>query len=116
MAKRNGMHLNSLRDERILGPDGYKDRVRQMWRTRAPSYDFENDFHPPLCSQLVTLADLKPGSMTVLDVATGTGSVALSAAEVLGPNGAITAVDVSEAMLTQAGPLVACSEACNHMT
>ena len=96
-------------DERVLDPDGYRERVRQMWGERAPVYDLRNDFHPPLCDQLITLADLAPGAMQVLDVACGTGSVALSAAKVLGRDGVITAIDISEAMLAKAGLTGACS-------
>ena len=94
----------AVKDARIYEPDDYKARVKQMFSKRAPQYDFKNDFHPPLCEQLVFLADLKGRSLRVLDVATGTGTVAMSAACALGPSGTVTAVDVSEEMLTQAGP------------
>ena len=90
-------------DERILDPDGYKQRLEQMWRSRAPKYDFQNDFHPPLCEQLVSLADLGPSTTKVLDVASGTGFVALAAARALGPDGVVVANDISEPMLTQVG-------------
>ena len=46
--------------------------------------------------------------MRVLDVASGTGSVALAAAKVLGRSGVLTAIDVSGAMLAKAGILRAC--------
>ena len=95
----------AVKDARIYEPDDYKARVKQMFSKRAPQYDFKNDFHPPLCEQLVFLADLKGRSLRVLDVATGTGTVAMSAACALGPSGTVTAVDVSQEMLTQAGPL-----------
>ena len=88
-------------DRRILDPDGYKDRVRQMWHKRAPNYDFQNNFHPQLCEQLVAIARIKPGKANLLDVASGTGTAALSAARALGPEGIVTAVDVSEAMLAK---------------
>lgn len=101
-------------DERIMDIDGYKDRVRQMWSKRASMYDFKNDFHPPLCDQLVALGDLAPGAMRVLDVASGTGSVALSASRVLGPCGVITAIDISEAMLAKAGLVEARSLVLQH--
>ena len=94
-------------DERILDPDGYKDRVRQMWHKRASDYDFENDFHPQLCEQLVVTAHIKPGGFNLLDVASGTGTVALSAAQALGPEGIVTTVDVSEAMLAETVPIIA---------
>ena len=95
--------MRAVKDARIYEPDDYKARVKQMFSKRAPQYDFKNDFHPPLCEQLVSLAALKGRSLRVLDVATGTGTVAMSAACALGPSGTVTAVDVSEEMLTQAG-------------
>lgn len=103
-ARHGATPLRAVEDGGILNPDGYKQRVGQMWRSRAPTYDFQNDFHPPLCEQLVTLADLKPRKMKILDVASGTGSVALSAARALGPDGTVMAVDISEAMLMQVCP------------
>ncbi len=80
---RRHTELSAHQNERIIDPDGYKSRVRQMWSKRASSYDIRNDFHPPLCEHLVALADLRPRVTRVLDVASGTGSVALSAAQVL---------------------------------
>ena len=112
-SQRNQMQKTHV-DERVMDPDGYKDRVSQMWSKRASMYDFKNDFHPPLCDQLVALADLAPGAMRVLDVASGTGSVALSAAKVLGRCGVITAIDVSDAMLAKAGLIEACSLGLTH--
>jgi ubiquinone/menaquinone biosynthesis C-methylase UbiE len=38
----------------------------------------------------------------VLDVATGTGLVALAAARVVGPGGRVTGIDLSSAMLARA--------------
>ena len=80
--------------------DGYKQRLRQFWQQRAPTYDKGNSFHPPLCEQLVALASLSAAAR-VLDVATGTGTVAFAAARVLGSTASITAVDISEPMLAQ---------------
>lgn len=48
--------------------------------------------------RLLAMAGLDEG-MRVLDVATGIGEPALSAADVVGPAGAVVATDVSEAML-----------------
>ena len=99
---RTSLRCRAREEERILDPDGYKVRLGQMWRSRAPKYDFQNDFHPPLCEHLVSLAELTP-SMRVLDVASGTGFVALSAARALGPEGVVVANDISEPMLMQVG-------------
>lgn len=69
-------------------------------RQRATTYDANNSFHPPLCEQLVALADIAPGS-SILDVCCGTGTVAFAAAAAAGPTGRVVGVDISEAMLEQ---------------
>ena len=51
--------------------------------------------------RLVELAGLRPGAR-VLDVATGTGTVALAAARQLGPGAEVTGLDLSPGMLAQA--------------
>jgi ubiquinone/menaquinone biosynthesis C-methylase UbiE len=80
--------------------EGYKDRVKKYWETRSVSYDVQNDFHPPLCAYLVDLAAPFPGA-SVLDICTGTGYVALYAAETVGKDGRVVGVDISESMLEQ---------------
>ena len=52
---------------------------------------------PPLCEA----AGVSPGQ-AVLDVGCGTGIVARTAADLVGPEGAVTGVDLNEAMLTVA--------------
>ena len=78
----------------------YKERVRDMWRRRGPGYDVNNTLQPPLCQKLVQLANITAGA-TVLDVCTGTGTVALEAAEKAGSGGRVLGIDISEA---HAGP------------
>jgi ubiquinone/menaquinone biosynthesis C-methylase UbiE len=52
----------------------------------------------PWAGQLVAAANLHAGQR-ILDVASGTGVVAHAAAEIVGPTGAVTASDISRAML-----------------
>lgn len=54
-----------------------------------------------IIEHLLARADLKAGQQ-VLDLGTGTGSVALRAAGLVRPNGAVTGVDISPEMLAQA--------------
>ncbi len=76
----------------------YKQRVARQFDSRAPRYDCDNSYHPPLAARLVRLAALQAGEH-VLDVATGTGLVALQAAREVGPAGSVLGVDLSPAMV-----------------
>ena len=67
---------------------------------RGPSYD-ASETHRRILSILVSGAPLQPG-MRVLDIATGTGAVALKAAEMVGTQGSVLGVDISEGMLAEA--------------
>lgn len=58
-------------------------------------------FFEPFARDLLSQVELRPGQHLV-DVACGTGVVARHAAQVVGPRGHVTAVDVSQAMLTVA--------------
>lgn len=78
----------------------FKQQVAEFFNQR-PQYDEESDFHPRLAAQLIEYADLQPGHK-VLDVATGTGLVAIAAAQKVAPDGWIVGVDLAEGMLRQA--------------
>src|SRR5262249_60931100 len=69
-----------------------------VWDRMVPVYIREIDkrFEP-----IVNRAHLKSGQH-VLDLGTGTGSVALRAAEAVAPNGRVTAVDINPEMLAGA--------------
>lgn len=68
--------------------------------TIAGRYDNQR-FVQIVASRLVELAHLQPGE-TVLDVATGTGHVALTAAQSVGPHGKVVGFDISAEMLDEA--------------
>ncbi|MEB3180103.1 MAG: methyltransferase domain-containing protein [Nostocaceae cyanobacterium] len=51
--------------------------------------------------RLVELGNIQPGQ-TILDVATGTGNVALAAAKIVNPTGQVFGVDIAKDMLVQA--------------
>ncbi|KAJ3160256.1 camp-dependent protein kinase catalytic subunit [Geranomyces variabilis] len=67
---------------------------------RALTYD-TNDFHPALAQILLSTASPTPGQ-SILDLATGTGLVAIAAAKTIGPTGHVTAIDISSNMLAVA--------------
>lgn len=93
---------------RILQPKSYKSRLKRMWEGRGASYDAGDTFHQALALELVRKAGIKPGEK-LLDVATGTGMVAIPAAQLTGKTGSVTGIDISESMLDQARLLPYCS-------
>jgi ubiquinone/menaquinone biosynthesis C-methylase UbiE len=67
---------------------------------RAPTYDAD-ETHRRIIAILVSGALLQPG-MRVLDIATGTGAAALKAAEIVGSQGSVLGIDISDGMLAEA--------------
>ncbi len=81
-------------------------KIRQMFDEIATSYDRLNDLmtaglHHRWRELGVMLAQVGPGS-SVLDVCCGTGDFAFAARKVVGPEGRVVGVDVSERMLSVA--------------
>jgi ubiquinone/menaquinone biosynthesis C-methylase UbiE len=82
--------------------DHYKDRQRQQWDRVAAGWEkwwhtIENGAHH-VNDRLVDLAGIAPGQR-VLDIATGIGEPALSAASRVGSAGRVIATDISKQML-----------------
>lgn len=78
----------------------YSEDLRGFFSNRAPNYEDNNASHPYLARKLVAMLDVCQGEK-VLDVATGTGYVALELARKLGSQGLIVGVDISKPMLQQ---------------
>jgi demethylmenaquinone methyltransferase/2-methoxy-6-polyprenyl-1,4-benzoquinol methylase len=77
-----------------------------MFDRIAPVYDLMNALisgfqEPRWRRRAVALAALAPG-MSAIDVATGTGKVAASLGDVVGPRGRVLGVDVSSGMIARA--------------
>ncbi len=87
-------------------PAGEKaDRVAGVFRSVAPRYDLMNDvlsggMHRLWKSFAVREAQVRPG-MRVLDVAGGTGDLALAFARLVGDTGQVILTDINDAMLAQ---------------
>lgn len=80
--------------------DKYKQLVVSDFNSR-PNYDEGNQFHLSLANRLIELAQPQPGQK-VLDIATGTGLVAITAAQIVGSSGRVVGVDIAKGMLEQA--------------
>lgn len=74
---------------------------RYGWDAAAKFYDdaWRKNL-APAHEAMFALADLKPGA-NALDMACGSGLLTFRAAEIVGPEGSITATDISEAMVNQ---------------
>src|SRR5215472_16019026 len=72
--------------------------VAQGWRRRWPAFE---EGVQPLSDRILTLAHVAPGQR-VLDVATGIGEPAMSAARIVGPAGSVVAIDQAPQMLAMA--------------
>jgi demethylmenaquinone methyltransferase/2-methoxy-6-polyprenyl-1,4-benzoquinol methylase len=78
-------------------------RVRGVFDSVAPKYDLMNDLmsmglHRAWKAYTVMVANVGPGSQ-VLDIAGGTGDLALAFAKKAGPTGRVVHTDINEAML-----------------
>jgi demethylmenaquinone methyltransferase/2-methoxy-6-polyprenyl-1,4-benzoquinol methylase len=78
-------------------------RVRGVFDSVAPRYDVMNDLmsmglHRAWKAFTVLVADVKPGDR-VLDIAGGTGDLAMAFARKVGPTGTVVHTDINEAML-----------------
>lgn len=80
--------------------DNYKQKVAAFFNSRI-NYDEEGNFHPHLANHLLELVPLHKGQK-ILDVATGTGLVAITAAQIVGSEGKVIGIDLSSRMLSQA--------------
>jgi ubiquinone/menaquinone biosynthesis C-methylase UbiE len=80
--------------------DDYKQQIADLYSRRSPTYD-EGEWHPRIAHRLIEYAQISRGQH-VLDIATGTGMVAIEAAQLVGSEGRVVGVDISTGMLDQA--------------
>lgn len=85
--------------------DEYKQQVANLYSSRSAKYD-DGDWHPRIAHRLVQFAQISRGQQ-VLDIATGTGMVALEAAQIVRTEGRVIGVDIATGMLEQARRKVA---------
>jgi ubiquinone/menaquinone biosynthesis C-methylase UbiE len=78
----------------------YKQEIADLYSRRSQTYD-NSDWHSQIAHRLVEYGQIHPGQH-VLDIATGTGHVAIAAAQIVGSEGRVIGVDISTGMLDQA--------------
>lgn len=83
--------------------DAKAEKVREVFRSVAPSYDIMNDLMSGGLHRLwkhftINLAAVRPGHK-VLDVASGSGDLAREFAKLAGPQGEVWQTDINAAML-----------------
>lgn len=78
--------------------NNYKQQVIADFNSRT---NYDNEWRYRFANHLIELAHLQPGQR-VLDVATGTGIVAIASAKIVGSQGHVVGVDISTGMLNHA--------------
>jgi ubiquinone/menaquinone biosynthesis C-methylase UbiE len=82
-----------------------KQNIEQAFDDSAPTYDRVGPaIYEPFAQRLVDWLSLKPGTR-ILDIATGAGAVLLPAANLLGAEGHVVGIDLSDGLLRQAEAL-----------
>lgn len=76
----------------------FKQQIAAIYNQRSHKYDSEGNLHQQWAYRLVEYAHLRKGER-ILDIATGTGLVAIAAAERVGESGRVVGVDISPGML-----------------
>jgi ubiquinone/menaquinone biosynthesis C-methylase UbiE len=91
--------------------DEYKQQIADLYSRRSSNYD-DGEWHPRIAHRLVEYAQLSQGQK-ILDIATGTGMVAIEAAQIVGNEGQVIGIDISTGMIEQARQKVASLGLCN---
>lgn len=81
-----------------FGTESQRESAQRMYNSRAPTY--EDSWHPEHSRRFMARAPLKRGDR-VLDLCCGTGLEAFLAADVVGDEGEVVGVDVTEGMLRE---------------
>ena len=83
-------------------PAEIKSHIESIFNTVSDAYDSpEMRYFPFAGDYMVDLVKPKPGEQ-VLDIATGTGMVAIPAAQAVHPEGRVHAIDIADGMLAKA--------------
>ncbi len=83
--------------------DAYHKIITDSYDQRSMTYD-DSDWHSTRSRQLVDY-EKPPINGVVLDIATGTGTIARHVATMIGKKGKVAGIDISEGMITKAQEL-----------
>lgn len=83
----------------------YREYISNTYDKRSGNHD-KSEWHRSTALKLVEALPPEPGD-SVLDVATGTGTIAFHAASLVGSGGGVIGVDISPGMLAQANAKLA---------
>lgn len=83
-----------------LDLNNYKQQVAELYNRRSQTYD-NSKWHSQICHRLVEYSHIRSGQY-ILDIGTGTGHLAIAAAQIVGTEGRVVGVDISALMLEQA--------------
>jgi len=81
----------------VSDSNAYHKTITDSYDERSKDYD-DSEWHRGLALQTVDYDPPAKGH-TVLDIATGTGTIAFYAADLVGAEGSVTAIDISKGML-----------------
>lgn len=91
-----------MNDEQLTN-NNYKQQITAFFDQRT---EYDNDFTYNRAIKLLECVTLASGEK-ILDVATGTGIIAIAASEIIGDKGRVIGVDISPVMLKQAKEKIA---------
>ncbi len=86
--------------EKQLDLEVYKQEIADLYSGRSQTYDNSN-WHLQIAHRLVEYGQVSSGQY-ILDIATGTGHVAISSAQLVGAEGKVIGIDISAEMVKQA--------------
>ena len=83
-----------------LDLNDYKQEIADLYNRRSQTYD-DSKWHLQICHRLLEYS-LVSSEQNILDIGTGTGHLAIAAAQIVGTEGRVIGVDISALMLEQA--------------
>lgn len=83
-----------------LDLNDYKQEIADLYNRRSQTYD-NSEWHKQICERLLEYSLIR-SRQHILDIGTGTGHLAIAAAQVVGTEGWVIGVDISARMLEQA--------------